>query len=81
MNETTVLFTSKEAGVHQEFTNLSYLDKAFFDLNPIKAPEANKEELGRVSTFNASMWRDSVNHEVEEEEEEVPEHLEGASLQ
>ena len=48
MKETVVLYTDKERGkIHHLFTDLSYLDKEWFEENPAKPPEENENE----STF------------------------------
>ena len=39
MEETTVLYTAKEAGVHLVTFDQSYLDKKFFDENPVRKPD------------------------------------------
>ena len=45
MKETVVLYTDKERGkIHHLFTDLSYLDKEWFEENPVKAPEENENE-------------------------------------
>ena len=39
MEETTVLYTSKESGTYLYAFDQSYLDKKFFDENPVRKPD------------------------------------------
>ena len=39
MEETTVLYTAKKPGVHLLTFDQSYLDKKFFDENPVRMPD------------------------------------------
>ena len=38
MEETTVLYTAKESGSYLMTFDQSYLDKEFFDQNPVRPP-------------------------------------------
>ena len=39
MKETVILYTARKSGeVHHDFSDLSYLDKEWFEKNPVKAP-------------------------------------------
>ena len=52
MKETAILYTNKESGkVYHMFSNLSYLDKDFFDANPVRPPEANDLTASSMSMF------------------------------
>ena len=48
MKETVILYTAKKSGeVHHDFCDLSYLDKEWFQKNPVKAP--GREDTGSAS--------------------------------
>ena len=52
MKETAILYTNKKSGrVYHMFSNLSYLDKDFFDENPVKPPEVSDMTGASMSMF------------------------------
>ena len=74
MKETVVLYTDKERGkIHHLFTDLSYLDKEWFEENPVKQPE----EIENESAFEPSKSIFKVNQSSfpgQEEKEVILEH-------
>ena len=74
MKETVVLYTDKERGkIHHLFTDLSYLDKEWFEENPVKPPEENENES--TSEPYKSVFRvDSSGSPGHEEKEVILEH-------
>ena len=54
MEETTVLYTNKESGTYLYTFDQSYLDKKFFDENPVRKPdEQNQRNSITADSFEA----------------------------
>lgn len=50
MEETTVLYTDKPAGPHLLTFDQSYLDKKFFDENPVRSPVDDNSTQSTIIT-------------------------------
>ena len=73
MKEIVVLYTDREPGNHHLFSDLSYLDKSFFDENPVKGPEGKEFYIDTSFKESRSLYLSSKSFDsVLPDETEAP---------